>query len=112
MTISSVQFVHAVSAQESSVRAGPLAQHRRRDSTPTSFGDLAMLHTCNDRLPSQSQSMHTRRHSSAGALTGMLSGSPPPDQRHHRHVREEDLDAVRAARAQVGACFVGGMILT
>lgn len=94
------KLMHAISPQESSVRVGSLGQHRRHDSSPNPFGDLSMLHPGGDRLPSQAQTMHARRHSAAGALTGMLSGSPPPDQ-HRRRMRQEDLDAVRAARAQV-----------
>lgn len=83
------------------MRAGPVAQHRRRDSTPSTFGDLGMLHPGGERLTSPPQAMHTRRHSAAGALTGLPTGSPPTEQIHRRRLRQEDLDAVRAARTQV-----------
>lgn len=82
------------------MRASPLHHHRRRDSTPSKFCDLGIVHPNVDRLASPPPSMHTRRHSAAGALTGMLSGSPP-EHTHRGRLRQNDLDAVRAARAQV-----------
>lgn len=87
--------------QEPSVRASPAQQHRRRDSTPTTFGDLGILHPGGERLIPPPQPMHARRHSAAGALTGLLNESPAAEQRLRRRIRQEDMDAVRSARTQV-----------
>lgn len=74
--------------QEPSTRASPSQHHRRRDSTPTTFGDLGLMHLGGgERLTPPPQSMHARRHSATGAMTGMLNESPSAEQRFRRHVR-------------------------
>lgn len=81
---------------------GPASQHhRRRDSTPVAFGDLSLVHPGGERLTSPPQPMHARRHSAAGALTGLLNESPATEQRLRRRRIQEDMDAVRSARNQV-----------
>lgn len=100
--------------QEPSVRASPSQQHRRRDSTPTTFGDLGILHPGGERIIPPPQPMHTRRHSAAGALTGLLNESPAAEQRLRQRMRQEDMDAVRSARTQARLknAIVGGLVRT
>lgn len=92
-------------SQEPSIRAAPVTHHRRRDSTPSTFGDLGILHPGNDQLTSHPQPHHARRHSEAGPLTRIRAESPPTDSRQMRRLRQDDLEAIRAARTQVGLSF-------
>ena len=85
--------------QEPSVRASSAQQHRRRDSTPSAFGDMNSLHPGGE-LTSHAQPMHTRRHSAAGALTGMLE-APGGELGFHRRMRQEDMEGARSAQTQV-----------
>lgn len=91
----------SIFVQEPSVRSSPAQQHRRHDSTPSTFGDLSLLHTSGERLTSPPQPIHARRHSAAGALTGLLNDSPAAQQRLRRQANREDGDAVRSSRTQV-----------
>lgn len=83
------------------MHASPGQQHRRRDSTPGSFGDMNSLHPGDERLISPPQPMHARRHSAAGALTGLLDEAPGGEQRYRRRLTQEDVEAVRSAQALV-----------
>jgi len=62
---------------------------------------MNLVHAGGERLASPPQPMHARRHSAAGALTGMLSDAPGGDQRVRRHMTQEDVDAARSAQTQV-----------
>lgn len=86
--------------QEPSTRAAAAQHHRRHDSTPSAFGDVNLLHPGGEQLTSPPQPMHARRHSAAGALTGMLSESPESERRIRRRMGQEDVEA-RSAQAQV-----------
>lgn len=88
--------------QEPTVRASP-AQHRRRDSTPSAFGDMNELHPGDERLTSPPQPLHARRHSAAGALTGLLCEAPGGEHGFRRRMRQEDMEGSRSAQTQVGA---------
>lgn len=85
------------------MRASPAQHHRRRDSTPGAFGDVNALHPSVERLISPPQPMHARRHSAAGALTGMLDEAPGGEQRFRRRMIQDDMEAVQSAQTQV--CF-------
>ncbi|CAM9120107.1 unnamed protein product [Ectocarpus sp. 8 AP-2014] len=85
--------------KEPSTRAAAAQHHRRHDSTPSAFGDVDFLHPGGEQLTSPPQPMHARRHSAAGALTGMLSESPESERRFRRRMGQEDVEA-RSAQAQ------------
>eukprot|EP00752_Nemacystus_decipiens_P017504 g15692.t1 len=89
-------------SKEPSVRASPAQHHRRRDSTPSAFGDMNSLHPGGERLTSPPQPMHARRHSAAGALTGMLE-APGGEHGFRRHMRQDDMEGPRSAQTQVQA---------
>lgn len=86
--------------QEPSTRAAAAQHHRRHDSTPSAFGDVNLLHAGGEQLTSPPHPMHARRHSAAGALSGMLSESPESERRFRRRMGQEDVEA-RSAQAQV-----------
>lgn len=83
------------------MRASPGQHHRRRDSTPGAFGDVNALHPGGERLISPPQPIHARRHSAAGALTGLLDEAPGGEQRFRRHMTQDDVEAVQSAQTQV-----------
>lgn len=75
-------------SKEPSTRASPSQHHRRRDSTPTTFGELGLMHPGGgggERLTPPQQSMHARRHSATAAMTGLMN-EPPSAERFRRHV--------------------------
>eukprot|EP00903_Cladosiphon_okamuranus_P017132 g15781.t3 len=88
-------------SKEPSIRASPAQQHRRRDSTPSAFGDINSLHPGGERLTSPPQPMHARRHSAAGALTGLLE-APGGEQGFRRRMRQEDMEGAPSAQTQRG----------
>lgn len=102
-------------AQEPTVRASPAQHHRRRDSTPSAFGDMNSLHAGGgERLTSPPQPMHARRHSAAGALTGLLCEAPGGEHGFRRRMTQEDMEGARSAQTQVCVAMVlvrraGGM---
>lgn len=87
------------------MRASPAQHHRRRDSTPSTFGDGGLRRPGGERLTSPPQPMHARRHSAAGALTGLMNESPGDEHRFRQRLRQEDVDAVRPVQSQVCCRF-------